>query len=165
VAALGDATYRIPGKLVRPGNWHITLRFLGEIPEERCEVALARLAEADLGRAFKLRWGGLGAFPRATRANVLWVGPDRGGTELAALAFATDAALDRAGFPVEERPFNPHLTLSRFRPAQDVSVLLAETPPLDVTMAADRVTMYQSRLGSGGAAYRVVDEVPLPGSD
>jgi 2'-5' RNA ligase len=163
VAALGAAVEVIPGKVVRPGNWHITLRFLGEIEEVACELLVARLDEAELGESFRLQWGGLGAFPRSPRATVLWIGPDRGLEALTALAAAVDGAVDRAGFPPEERPFNPHLTLSRIRPAADVSTLVEKTPPFGITMEVDRVTVYQSRLGSGGAAYRILEEIPLPG--
>lgn len=161
VAVLGEAVDRIPGKVVRPGNWHVTLRFLGEIDEVAYERLIGCLAEAELGERFRLRWGGLGAFPRAERASVLWIGPDRGGEALAELAVAVDAAVDRAGFPAEDRPFHPHLTLSRLRPVEDVSRLVSETAPFGVSMEVDRVTVYQSRLGSGGAAYRVCEEIPL----
>ena len=161
VAALGAVVDHIPGKVVRPGNWHITLRFLGEIGDVAYDLMVSRLAEAELGGRFRLRWGGLGAFPRADRATVLWIGPDRGEAALEDLAAAVDAAVDRAGFAPEDRPFNPHLTLSRLRPAEDVSDLVAGTAPFGITMEVDRVTVYQSRLGSGGAAYRVLEEIPL----
>jgi len=161
VAVLGAAVDHVPGRVVRPGNWHITLRFLGEIGELEYDLLVSRLAEAELGERFRLRWGGLGAFPRAERATVLWIGPDRGETALSALAEAVDAAVDRAGFPPEDRPFNPHLTLSRLRPVEDVSVLVGGTAPFGITMEVDRVTVYQSRLGSGGAAYRILEEIPL----
>jgi len=161
VTALGATVDHIPGKVVRPGNWHVTLRFLGEIDEVACEILVSRLAEAELGGRFRLRWGGLGAFPRAERATVLWIGPDRGGEALDALAVSVDAAVDRAGFPPEDRPFNPHLTLSRLRPAEDVAGLVTTTAPFGITMEVDRVTVYQSRLGSGGAAYRILEEIPL----
>jgi 2'-5' RNA ligase len=44
-----------------------------------------------------------------------------------------------------------------------VSTLVEKTPPFGITMEVDRVTVYQSRLGSGGAAYRILEEIPLPG--
>lgn len=161
VAALGDAVDHIPGKVVRPGNWHVTLRFLGEIEQVAYEVLVARLSEVDLGRRFHLRWGGLGAFPRPGRATVLWIGPDQGEDALSVLADDVDAAIDQAGFPPEDRPFNPHLTLSRLRPAEDVTALVEATAPFRIPMEVDRVTVYQSRLGGGGAAYRVLEEIPL----
>ena len=163
VAALDASVGDIPGKVVRPGNWHITLRFLGEIPEHHCDRLVAALDQADLGERFRLRWAGLGAFPRPERANVLWIGPDRGLLRLAALAAAVRETVDDAGLGVEDRPFNPHLTLSRIRPAEDISPLVMSCPAFGVTMLVNKVTVYQSRLGSGGAAYRVVEEIELPG--
>lgn len=162
VAALDAMVGDIPGKVVRPGNWHVTLRFLGEIPEDHCERLVAALDQADLGKRFRLRWGGLGAFPRPERANVLWIGPDRGLARLEALAAAVREAVDDAGLGIEDRPFNPHLTLSRIRPGEDLSGLVNSCSPFHVTMPVDRVTVYQSRLGSGGAAYRVLEEIELP---
>ncbi len=161
VAALDATVADIPGKVVRPGNWHITLRFLGEIPEHDCDRLVAALDQADLGERFRLRWAGLGAFPRPERANVLWIGPDRGLDRLNSLAEKVRDTVDGAGLGVEDRPFNPHLTLSRIRPAEDLAALVTTCPAFGVTMAVDRVTVYQSRLVSGGAAYRVVEEIKL----
>jgi len=161
VAMLDAAVDVIPGRVVRPGNWHVTLRFLGDIEDVSYELLVSRLAETDLGGRFRLRWAGLGAFPRAARATVLWIGLDRGEEALSALAATVDVAVDRAGFAPEDRPFNPHLTLSRLRPVEDVSALVTSTAPFAIPMEVDRVTVYQSRLGSGGAAYRVLEEFPL----
>lgn len=163
VAALGAVADDLPGKVVRPGNWHVTLRFLGEIPEPVCDLVMASLDGADLGRRFRVRWGGLGAFPKPSRANVVWIGPDQGGDALVALAARVSGVLEGAGIPSEDRPFNAHLTLSRVRPAVDVAALVGGAPPLAVGMEVDRVTLYQSRLGSGGAAYRILEEFPLSG--
>ncbi|MEK7252683.1 MAG: RNA 2',3'-cyclic phosphodiesterase [Actinomycetota bacterium] len=161
VASLDAVVDTIPGRVVRPGNWHVTLRFLGEIDDLGYDMLVSRLAETDLGRKFRLRWAGLGAFPHPERATVLWMGLDQGEDALSTLAKTVDTAIDRAGFPPEDRPFNPHLTLSRLRPIEDVSALVATTAPFAIPMEVDRVTLYQSLLGSSGAAYQVLEEFPL----
>jgi 2'-5' RNA ligase len=151
----------LPGRVVRPENWHVTLRFLGQVGWVARDQLAAAVDEADLGRAFPVRWGDLGAFPRARRATVLWLGLEEGSADLERLAAVVEEAAEAAGFPPEERPFRAHLTLSRIRPHQDVSGLLASVDPLGVAMEMDRVVLYRSHLGRGGARYEVVEEFSL----
>lgn len=97
-----------------PANWHLTLRFLGNVPESRCaEVAgaLGAVAFAPVPLAL----GRIGTFPARGEPRVLWLGLARGTAECARLAEAVDAALAPLGFPREARPFVPHLTLARVR--------------------------------------------------
>jgi len=154
----------MPGRPVPPDNWHLTLRFLGEVDEVGLDRLRAAFDEADLGAAFGLRWGPLSAFPRASRAAVLWIGIDGEVTALHALSERVDAALEVAGHPPEDRPFSPHLTISRMRPEEDVRAVIGDGAPLGVSMRVDRVAMYESRLGRGGAKYAVLEEYPLRNS-
>ncbi|MCJ7726677.1 MAG: RNA 2',3'-cyclic phosphodiesterase [Acidimicrobiia bacterium] len=157
---LQAAPHGLPGRAVRPPNWHLTLRFLGDAGSVGKDRISAALDQADLGPAFSMVWGGLGAFPRPQRATVLWVGADRGGDDLERLAGTVEAAAQEAGFPIEERPFQPHLTLSRIRPHQDVGPLLATDRP-GVPMEVGRIVLYRSHLGRGGARYEEIEEFPL----
>ena len=77
------------------------------------------------------------------------------------LAAISEEAAQAAGFEPEARPFHPHLTLARIRPWQDVSELVERVPPFPLRQAVDRITMYRSLLGGGGARYEIVDEVSL----
>jgi len=132
--------------------WHVTLAFLGQVDE----VAAARLPPrleraARRYHAFGLAFSGAGAFPAATRANVLWSGlsGDRGA--LAHLAESVAAGASRAGAspPDKGRRFQPHLTLARCRMPADVTELVAalagyQGPP----WTADRIHLVRSRLGA-----------------
>lgn len=160
--ALGAGAPRgLPGRVVRPENWHVTVRFLGEVGETEGDLVVDALDRADLGPGFRVRWAGLGAFPRPSRATVLWLGTDRGETELAGLACRIESALEGAGFAPEDRPFRGHLTLSRIRPHQDVTPLVGSVEHLDVEMPVERVVLYRSHLGPGGARYEEVEEFSL----
>ena len=162
VYLLNDAVARpLPGRAVPPENWHLTLRFLGDTGEVERDRVLAALDEADLGESFRVRWGGLGAFPRARRATVLWVGLDRGAEESVRLAEVVGEAVQAAGFSPEERPFRSHLTLSRIRPHQDVTSLLEAVGPLDIGMPVERVVLYESHLGREGARYEEIESFGL----
>jgi len=152
---------QLPGRAVRPENWHLTLRFLGEVDELGRDRLTAALDQADLGAPFQVRWCGLGAFPRARRATVLWVGLERGAEESARLAEVVEEAVQAAGFPAEERPFRSHMTLSRIRPHQDVTPLLERAVPMDIDMRVDRVVLYESHLGRGAPRYEEIESFPL----
>lgn len=151
----------LPGRPVPPRNWHLTLRFLGDVDAVGRERMMAALDQADLGEPFSVAWGGLGAFPGPRRSTVLWVGADRGARLLERLAAATEEAAVSAGFPAEDRPFHPHLTLSRIRPPQDTTSLLDSVAPAGVSMRVGRIVVYRSHLGRGGARYEEIEEFPL----
>jgi len=151
----------LPGRVVRPENWHLTLRFLGDVDEVQHDRVTAALDGADLGEGFAACWGALGAFPRARRATVLWVGLDRGAPEAERLAAVVEESLGEADLSREDRPFRAHLTLSRIRPHQDVAALLESVGSLEVSMPVGRVVLYRSHLGKGGARYEELDSFPL----
>ena len=157
--ALGDR--RLPGKLVRPESWHITLRFLGRTTAEQAERVLGHLDEHLMVQPFRVRLGGLGGFPRERKASVLWMGVTGDLDPLQALATESELAAHRAGFEPEDRPFHPHLTLSRLRPPADVREIVDGVPPAGVPLDVAKVTLFRSILGSGPARYEVVDTVEL----
>ena len=163
VAFLGEniATGSFPGKAVRPENWHVTLRFLGETTPTQLERVVAFLDEHRVVSPFSVGFAGLGAFPKASRATVLWLGIDRGAEEATQVAAVCERAAVTAGFEPEDRPFHPHLTLARVRPQQDVTVLVDRVPRFPLTQRVEVVTVYRSRLGPAGATYEVVTSVPL----
>ncbi|HSG79034.1 MAG TPA: RNA 2',3'-cyclic phosphodiesterase [Acidimicrobiia bacterium] len=150
-----------PGRPVRPQNWHLTLRFLGDTDQVAADRLFAALDEADLGHPFRFRWSGLGAFPTPRKATVLWVGVGEGSEPLERLAEQTRTAVEDAGFAPEDRPFAPHLTLSRIRPPADVRSLIEGLEAPGGSVAIGEVVVYRSRLGSGGARYEVVERFPL----
>lgn len=153
----------IPGRPVPPANWHITLRFVGKTGSVGYERMLAGLDQADLGFGFGLRLGALGAFPRPSRASVLWVGTTSGTERLEEIAAAVEEIVDDAGFMPEERPFHPHLTLSRIRPHQDVTGFVEAVPPPPVAWDVADIVVYRSHLGGGPARYEILERFPLDG--
>lgn len=151
----------LPGRVAPPHNWHLTLRFIGQMDEVAYQRLLAELDQAELGGPFRLRLSGFGAFPNPRRATVLWVGVDRGGDRVTALAEVVEQAVVDIGGEPEERPFHPHLTLSRIRPQQNVTQLVESEDLASVGWHADHITVYRSHLGSTGARYEVLEEIGL----
>ncbi len=96
-------------------NLHLTLKFLGDVSSTSLQFVTQMLSrEASQYPGFSMQVGGLGAFPSARRARVLWIGI-RAPETLSALQRSLDSAAARLGYPPEDRPFSPHLTIGRVK--------------------------------------------------
>jgi RNA 2',3'-cyclic 3'-phosphodiesterase len=137
-----------------PERWHLTLAFLGEVPDP---AALAPgLGAVCAGTApLGLRLAGSGAFGRG---GPVWVGVEGDRTALTALAGAVAQACRRAGVDVERRPYRPHLTVGR-RGRPDPALLAAYAGP---SWTATELELVASRLGPP-VEHRVLERFPLLG--
>jgi len=151
----------IPGRPVVADKWHFTLRFLGATDAGARARLSEALAAAPLGNPFDIGFSGLGAFPSAGRARVLWVGVKSGKEELEGLARKVEEALKAVGFAPEPRPFKAHLTLSRIQPASSVRMTIARGRDVRGSMRVDSVILFRSHLGRGGSRYEIVERFPL----
>lgn len=151
---------------VKPENLHITLKFLGEVGEERLQEIKAAIASSVVGiSSFSLSFGGLGAFPNLRSPRVIWIGVKEGGESLSALHSHVEEAFEQIGFPREGRPFTPHLTLGRVRSLKGLEGLVEglNTIKADALggMVLERVDLMQSRLHPAGAIYTALESFPL----
>lgn len=151
---------------VRPDRLHLTIKFLGERPEDEALriAAAARRATAELPPV-RASLQGTGAFPNFRRPRVVWLGmhPE---APLAAIARRLDAALAPVGVEAESRPFRAHVTLGRIVGAMPpVAAAALERDLRQVTstwlLAVYDIALMQSTLGPGGSTYRVLDTLPL----
>ena len=154
----------IPGSLVLPEDWHITLRFLGETTFETLATLREVLGTANLGPRFDVVLGRLGAFPNPDAAGVLWLGVDEGSAALTALAARLEPAAYRAGLPVVDRRFTPHLTVSWIRPPVDLRLLIGRVPALQVRMSVDAVVLYRRCSKGEPRRYEMIERFPLSSS-
>lgn len=154
-------------KWVEPHNLHLTLKFLGEVDGSTAERAAEALRAVEASPSFVLQLVGLGAFPRARGARVLWVGVGEGAQELTRLAARVDQVLRELGFPPEDRPFSPHLTLGRLRtPAYHPELEAALQHNSRVEIGSQRVQsveLMESTLRRAGPVYTVVRSYRLKG--
>ncbi len=101
-------------KPIDPQNLHFTLMFLGEITESDASNITSMLKQIHF-RGFNLRYSGIGAFPSASAARVIWVGLDKeSGEQLTALANNVAATLSDLGFRPDKQ-FSAHLTVFRVK--------------------------------------------------
>ncbi len=160
VIMAGRADLPLPGRPSPPGNWHLTLRYLGDTDEVVKDRLLAGLDQAHLGAPFFVELSGLGAFPNPRRATVLWVGVSRGADRLAELAGVIDEEAEVVGFAPEDRPYIPHVTLSRLRPDEDIRWLIDTLVLPPIRFEVTSVGLYRSHL-AGSTWYEQIEEFPL----
>lgn len=151
----------LPGTVVPADNWHVTLRFIGRMGETSTDRLLAELDQVDLGGRFDATLGGLGTFPKASKASVLWLGLGRGGEQMTELAETVDRAVDRIGAGAEDRPFVPHLTLARIRPPEDVRRLIEDIEVPPIPMPVDEIVVFSSVTAAGGPIYHPIESFSL----
>jgi RNA 2',3'-cyclic 3'-phosphodiesterase len=107
----GVCNFAPDARWVRDESLHVTLKFIGEQPDQLVEQIQHALS-AVAARSCQIQFRGHGFFPTARSARVFWVGM-KSGPELATLANAIDEKTSALGIPKEERKFSPHLTLAR----------------------------------------------------
>jgi RNA 2',3'-cyclic 3'-phosphodiesterase len=143
---------------VRPGNIHLTLRFLGEIPSaQTAAVAQAMRTAAQRGAPARLSVQGMGVFPGVHKPRVLWIGL-AGQTEvLGQTAARLEAELALLGIPSEERPFKAHLTLARIQTPVDTRMLQGAIEACGAfaphSFLAAEMVLFQSDLRPQGPIY------------
>ncbi len=146
---------------VKPENIHLTLRFIGEVPNDVANDIDSALAEVS-APAFTLQLDGIGNFGRGKRPHALWVGvvPSK---PLAHLQAKIESALVRAGLAAETRKFSPHVTIARLRDVRNARVeewAATHGAFRSAPFPADRFVLFASFLKSEGAVY--IEEASYP---
>jgi 2'-5' RNA ligase len=153
----GDAV-----RWVRPEGYHVTLRFLGNVPTAEVP-ALAKSVEGALAGSlrFSVTLGATHAFPSARQPRVVVIQLEPA-APLAALAERVEAGVVAAGLPAEKRRFRAHLTLGRVRGRRLPALAgpVADAGALEV----GEVVLFQSDLGADGSRYTPLAQLPLPAS-
>lgn len=161
---LRDAGY--PVNWFDPADYHLTLKFLGEVRSDVLSVAegvIGRVAEET--REFPLAFHGFGAFPTIRRPRVIWIGVDPT-PALRCLKQDLEWGLANHGFERETRAFHPHITLGRaseeegagaFRGLDDLSAKLT----VRGRVSAKTVDLMRSQISREGTRYTVLAESPL----
>lgn len=151
VAAQIDAwrqRQHFPGKPVPSANLHITLAFLGHLPESRLQLLQRiplQLPLADL--AFDLRLDRLDCW----HGGLLHLAPSQPPAALLALASGMNRQLQLGGLPLAQRTYRPHLSLAR------ESGLTGTPKPPCFAWRIDELQLYQSE----GGHYRTLHRWPL----
>jgi 2'-5' RNA ligase len=149
-------------KLVEPTIMHLTLRFLGEVPQATLEKVKESLNTVRF-RPFEVEFLGMGAFPNLNRINIVWVGITQGQDQLSDIFRQLEPKLRQLGLPPDNKGFNPHLTVARVRSAANKNVLAEYVASMRETefgkMPVHSVRLKRSTLTPKGPIYTTMQEV------
>ncbi|MGQ9630910.1 MAG: RNA 2',3'-cyclic phosphodiesterase [bacterium] len=151
---------------VDPAAMHLTLKFIGNIPEDSVDAVMDALGESAKGISpFVISCGGLGFFPNERRPRVVWVGVKEGVEELRVLCRRIDENLVPLNIPPEEKEFTPHLTLGRVRSPKNKEALLGLLPKVSSddlgSQTVESAALFKSDLTPRGAIHTVLGRVNL----
>jgi 2'-5' RNA ligase len=143
-------------KWVRAENLHVTLKFLGETDSAKLGALHNVLSAVRSREPVSLEFRGLGFFPNEKRPRVFWAGMEAS-ANLQTLAADIDQAAHRLGFPLEERPFTPHLTLARFQlpgiPPKLLQAMKEKSGQPFGSLSTQEFHLIESKLKPTGAEY------------
>lgn len=156
----------VPGaRWVKPEQFHLTLRFIGEVDGRTAHAAAEELATVTMP-AFELNLFGVGSFGDKRKTHSLWAGV-RPNPALNRLQEKVDNAVLRAGIAPDRRKFAPHVTLARLKdaPVERLGAFLSHHALYAApSFTCDRFVLYSSFLSSSGAIYTPEETYRLDGA-
>jgi 2'-5' RNA ligase len=148
----------------RPENLHVTLKFIGEVPETKLAAIRSALAGARSDQPVTLDFRGLGFFPDEIHPRVFWAGIEAS-PNLKTLASDIEKAVERLGVPPEQRLFSPHLTLARFEPPglpEKLRSAIQKNAGRELgALRTSQFHLIESKLKSSGAEYTTLERFPF----
>lgn len=152
-------------KWVHPQNAHITLKFLGQIQEQKIEKISRSIKESvPAYKPFHLTIENLGVFPNMKLPRVIWIGAVSEGNFLEKLACEIEENLVSLHFPKEKRGFKSHITIGRLRSNKNKNELVNLLADIKIDrkdMLVKTVTLFKSTLSPLGPCYERLASIPL----
>jgi 2'-5' RNA ligase len=147
-------------------NIHATLHFLGEMDPARARTLREALGSSIAEDPLLIEVGAAAVFPVAGAPRVVWLDIVRGAPEIGAVHAELGRRLAGAGFPLESRPFSPHLTVARVPDRErartkQLRERLLSAPSMAIDWLADRVTLFRSDLSGSVPRYEPLHEIEL----
>jgi len=171
LAALQDDLRAASPRLrwTHPEQMHLTLKFLGDTDDEQVALIRDKLASlATVTTPFSLNIDETGVFPPSGAPRVVWVGVKDTAGDLRRCRDSVEQAIAPLGFPAEDRPFHPHLTLARCRDPRDgraIREALQQNTGFDAGVTTVRqLVFFQSILVARGPIYTAISTHDLRGN-
>ena len=153
-------------KWVKAENLHLTVKFLGDIDDNKIISVCQACDEAvkDLS-IFDIEVDNAGYFPPKASARVIWAGITQGADKLTELFSSIEDKLEGLGFDRENKPFSPHITLARIKNSENgrkaASIIdNLQTHPFGI-QPVDAITLFSSNMSANGPVYDVVHRAEL----
>lgn len=144
-------------KLVEDENLHFTVKFLGEIDEDRAKDVKCVGNVLESYEPFDIEVKGCGVFPSRNYIKVIWLGVGEGGETFKKMISEIDLELSKVGFKPEENEIIPHLTLGRVKSGRAKNEILSCLGDIKEEkfgcMRVDNVSLFKSKLEKKGPVY------------
>lgn len=164
IQALQEAVkwYSSSGNFSRPENFHLTLRFIGEVGEDQKNRIIKAIDQtADKSKPFAVNLSRLGHFPRNNK-KIIWLGIQQTDNQLSNLVSALEEALLTQGYPKEQRKFNAHVTLARETVIQENFHVLQQKIQVDPkVIPIEKISLMESIRVNGKLIYRPIYVKPI----
>lgn len=153
-------------KWVNPKTIHLTLKFLGDVPQNDLDKVCAAIEEGLKNFSkFKFQINNLGCFPPRGSPKIIWAGVDAGSDLLRQIAETLSARVSMFCEKNDDKEFSAHITLGRVRSNKNVIRLadLIKTAPLKFseTQSVDHITLFKSDLTPSGPNYSIIQTFEL----
>ena len=149
-------------KLVQPEIMHLTLRFLGEIPQTTVNKVIESMVSIRF-QPFEVEFSGVGVFPNIRRISVVWVGITKGQDQLGAIFQQLEPKIRQLGLPPDSKGFSPHMTIARVRSGLNKEALAKCVESMREIqfgkMNANAVRLKKSTLTPRGPIYTTIHEI------
>ena len=147
----------------RVENIHLTLKFFGNVELDRiAKISAAATRTTGQFSKFQIDVGNTGVFPRPSRAQVLWIGVNDPSGKVSALQQQFEEACAAEGFPKEDRPFRPHLTIARLRkPERRVADAHLQMKFEPLSVPVNEMIVFRSELSNKGSKYTAISHHAL----
>jgi len=149
-------------KIVQPDIMHLTLRFLGEIPQATVQRVVEAMGETRFS-PFEIEFTGVGVFPNIRRISVVWIGLTKGQERLAEIFEQLEPKLRQLGLTPDNKGFSPHLTIARVKSGLNKEALAKSVESMREVefgkMQVNAVRLKKSTLTPRGPVYTTLHEV------
>lgn len=153
-------------KTVSPANLHITMKFLGDVGEDKSSEMIGSFSSLGGDSRIEYTVKGLGCFPGLSAPSVIWTGIQCDMKKMSDLFLKVEEFCSSFGFEKETRRFTPHLTMARVKRGRDAPAGLKDfiksnKDKVYCDAVFDRLVLFESRLDSKGPEYTAKAEVKL----
>jgi 2'-5' RNA ligase len=153
-------------KIVPEDNFHITIKFLGQVEQDKADTLIESFRSLTGLKKTEYRVEGTGAFPSPGNPSVIWAGMKCDNTNLDDIVKKVEQFASENGFPPEKKKFSPHLTLARTRREKKIPQELKEhiskgSSIVSGLSAFNELVLYESILKKNGPEYKKISVVQL----
>ncbi len=150
---------------INPDGIHLTLKFLGDVPEENIDNIAEAVKSAVKGiTPVTIKIANAGSFPNFKRPRVLWIGVEETTGQLGKIHDLIEHELEKLGYDKENRKFSPHLTLGRVKSSEGIEKISNELANTEINFGeftAAEIIIMKSDLKQSGAVYTSLFKLKL----